>query len=147
MAELRGRHVRVAMLGDIVTDSAHSHRAAWADYDGDGWVDLYVANFGVNCLYRNNGNGGFTKVTTGHIVTDSARSRAAAWADYDGDGWVDLFVANSYGFNHLYRNNGAAGGFTRVTTGDIFTDNANSRAVAWADYVGANVVCVHLETA
>jgi enediyne biosynthesis protein E4 len=65
-----------------------------ADYDNDGWTDLYVTNFGRNTLYRNNGNGTFSDVTEKAGVGDRRWSTGAAWGDYDRDGYVDLFVAN-----------------------------------------------------
>jgi hypothetical protein len=69
--------------------------AAAADYDGDGWVDLYVTEFnGPNRLLRNNGDGTFTDVTARAGVSDGRWSTSASWADYDGDGRLDLFVAN-----------------------------------------------------
>ena len=67
--------------------------AAAADYDNDGFVDLYVTGFGRNVLYRNNGNGTFTDVTDKAGVRGSAWSTSAAWADFDGDGFLDLAVA------------------------------------------------------
>ena len=51
---------------------------------GDGRLDLFVANNGVNHLYHNEGGGSFAKVTTGDVATDSADSSGAAWGDYDG---------------------------------------------------------------
>ena len=65
-----------------------------ADFDNDGWDDLYVTCYGPNRLYRNNGDGTFSDVTGKAGVGDPRWSTGAAFADYDGDGWLDLFVAN-----------------------------------------------------
>jgi len=67
---------------------------AAADYDNDGFVDLYFTNLGPNRLYRNDGNGTFTDVTAKAGVGDPGFSTSAAWFDYDRDGFVDLYVAN-----------------------------------------------------
>jgi hypothetical protein len=67
---------------------------AAADYDGDGWIDLYVTSYGRNILYRNNGNGTFTDVTEKAGVVASGWSTSAVWFDYDNDGKLDLFVAS-----------------------------------------------------
>ena len=66
--------------------------AAAADYDNDGFVDLYVTGYGRNVLYHNNGNGTFTDVTDRAGARGSAWSTSAAWADFDGDGFLDLAV-------------------------------------------------------
>jgi hypothetical protein len=66
---------------------------AAADYDGDGWQDIYVTNYGSNILYRNNGNGTFTDVTQKTGVAASGWSTCAVWFDYDNDGRLDLFVS------------------------------------------------------
>ena len=122
-----------AASGDITTDEAMSNGVAFGDYNNDGHLDLVFANMGsVNHLYTGNGTGGFLRVTAGVVATDSANSRAVAWGDYDGDGWLDLVVANMNAANFLYRNDGS-GGFSRVMTGAIATDSADSYAVAWAD--------------
>ena len=63
-----------------------------ADYDNDGYVDLYVTGFGRNILYHNNGDGTFTDVTRKAGVAASGWSTSAAFADFDGDGRLDLFV-------------------------------------------------------
>ena len=68
--------------------------AVAADFDNDGWDDLYVTCYGPNRLYRNNGDGTFADVTDKAGVGDPRWSTGAAFADYDGDGWLDLFVAN-----------------------------------------------------
>ena len=83
-----------------VTDKAGVGYPGWgmgavaADFDNDGWDDLYVTCYGPNKLYHNNGNGTFSDVTEKAGVGDPRWSTGAAFADYDGDGWLDLFVAN-----------------------------------------------------
>src|SRR5215213_4417251 len=66
---------------------------AAADYDGDGWVDLYVTGYGRNILYRNNGNQTFADVTEQAGVAAPGWSTCAVWFDYDTDGRLDLFVS------------------------------------------------------
>jgi hypothetical protein len=69
--------------------------AAAADYDNDGWPDLYVSNFGPKFLYRNNGNGTFTDATARAGVADGNKLGAGvAFLDIDRDGELDLFAAN-----------------------------------------------------
>jgi photosystem II stability/assembly factor-like uncharacterized protein len=122
--------------GSIVNDGGWSECCAWCDYDRDGWLDLFVGNQSDqnNFLYHNNGNGTFTKVTTGSIVNDGGYSRGNAWGDYDNDGWPDLFVVNYQGENDfLYHNNGN-GTFTRILTGPEVNDGMWGSGCAWGDY-------------
>jgi enediyne biosynthesis protein E4 len=71
---------------------------AVADYNNDGWPDIYVTCFGGNVLYRNNGDGSFSNVTVKAGVADGRWSTGAAFGDYDNDGYVDLMVANYVDF-------------------------------------------------
>jgi hypothetical protein len=93
-----------------------------ADFDGDGWQDIYFVNGrdlydrGIlvrNALYHNNGDGSFTDVTEKAGVPGTGYGLGCAWGDYDNDGFPDLFVTQ-YGRNVLYHNNGN-GTFTDVT--------------------------------
>ncbi len=81
---------------------------AAADYNADGYLDLYLtqANNDPNYLMENNGNFTFTDVTGVTITSNGSRnSTGAAWADYNDDGWPDLYVSNYGQFNALFRNN------------------------------------------
>jgi len=69
-----------------------------ADFDGDGYQDLYVTCLGHNRLYHNSGGGTFTDVTAASGVDDARWSTGAAFGDFDRDGRLDLFVANYVDF-------------------------------------------------
>ncbi len=123
----------------IATDSGSSSGAAWADYDQDGNEDLFVAHATpsgtaeLSVLYHNNGDGTFTKITTGAVVNDVGDSQSSAWVDYDRDGFIDLFVPNRNKANFLYHNNGD-GTFARVMTGALVNQSLPNNGAAWADY-------------
>ena len=89
--------------------------AAWADYDNDGDLDVYIGNeWFPSELYRNNGDGTFTDIADEAGVENMAHTKGVTWGDYDNDGDPDLYVSNIVGQNHLYRNN-SDGTFTEVT--------------------------------
>jgi hypothetical protein len=126
--------------GSIATDSEHSYDPAWADYDNDGYLDLFVAarvaDRENNMLYHNDGGGTFTRMTSdvvGSIASDPAIFAGCAWGDFDNDGFVDLFVTHGDDINYLYHNNGD-GSFTRILTGSLVNDVGHSVGCAWADY-------------
>lgn len=73
--------------------------ACVADYDGDGFQDVYVTAYGPNVLVRNNGDGTFADVTTHARVAESRWSTNCAFGDYDRDGHLDLYVANYAAFD------------------------------------------------
>jgi hypothetical protein len=68
--------------------------ATAGDYDGDGWLDLYVTYLGPNRMFRNNGDGTFSDRTSATKTDDPRWSTGATFFDYDRDGWLDLFVVN-----------------------------------------------------
>ena len=67
---------------------------AAGDYDNDGWVDLYLTNYGPNQLLRNNGDGSFADVSRRSGTDDAGWAVSASFFDYDRDGWLDLYVGN-----------------------------------------------------
>jgi enediyne biosynthesis protein E4 len=77
---------------------------AAADYDNDGYEDLYVTAYGGNRLYHNNGNGTFTDVTAQSGTGGSGWSTSAAWVDLDNDGLLDLVVLRyvKWDFDDIY---------------------------------------------
>jgi hypothetical protein len=96
--------------------------ASWVDYDGDGLLDLFVANNlgGLfdrktpNRLFHNNGDGTFTEVTEQAGLKTIWPTIGGAWGDYDNDGFMDLFLSNALGRSQLFHNNGD-GTFTDVS--------------------------------
>jgi len=119
--------------GSIVTAGGKGNACAWGDYDNDGYLDLYVCNADQNnFLYHNNGNGTFTRITTGPAVVNTGNSQGCAWGDYDNDGFLDLFVTRS-GAKSLLLHNNRNGTFTLVTNGPVANDNPGGPC-AWGDY-------------
>ena len=72
---------------------------AVGDYDGDGFPDLYVTQYGRSILYHNNGDGTFTDVTEKAGVAAPGWASSAVWFDYDNDGRLDLFVCQFVEFS------------------------------------------------
>ena len=124
--------------------------SAWADFDQDGWVDLFVSgNLDPNVLYRNNGDGTFAvSEFSAALSLPNTASGGAVWADYDNDGWRDLYVLNN-GPNRLFRNLAGAGGgpvstraggtvstraFEDVTEAAGVGDIGKGTSAAWGDY-------------
>jgi hypothetical protein len=141
-----------------VTAAAHIAPGAWgsmpvvADYDRDGFLDLYVVRMGDeegttprpnyrarngtgSTLYHNNGDGTFTDVTGRAGVGYTGWGLAGAWGDYDGDGWPDVYVANEFGGNALYHNE-RDGTFRERAEEAGVADGGAGMGVAWADYDG-----------
>ncbi len=108
--------------------------AAFLDYDGDGDLDLYVANEdGVgDWLFQQNASHVFTNVAAAAGCADDGNGRGVKFADYDNDGDEDIFVANHAGPNRLYRNNGD-GTFTNVADSAMASGNSTFGA-AWGDF-------------
>ncbi len=128
--------------GPAVTNVTAAQGAVWADYDGDGDLDLFIPNSEGppgsptvrNSLYRNEGGGTFTPITTGHPVAEASFYLSGAWGDYDNDGDLDLYVC--YGLdnnrNFLFQNNGD-GTFGKITSGVVLSTQGAFSA-AWGDY-------------
>ncbi|HTR42726.1 MAG TPA: choice-of-anchor tandem repeat GloVer-containing protein [Pseudomonadales bacterium] len=129
--------------GFLTTKPGYFDACAWADYNNDGFVDLFITDSGVNSggstnlLFRNNGNGTFFLFTSGDVARDFGNGYGTAWADYDNDGFMDLIVVNNTPSqnNFLYHNN-RNGTFTRILTNDIATDmwENGAQCAAWGDY-------------
>lgn len=128
-------------------DSKDWHGFAFGDYDGDGNLDLYIAEGakgkqgGIikrDLLYQGLGNGTFKYVSDiAGIVTSTDRGRCGFWVDYDNDGKLDLFVKNYGSSNRLYKNNGD-GTFTEVAAAagiaDATQGNDAGSICSFADY-------------
>jgi hypothetical protein len=126
--------------------------ATAADYDRDGFLDLYVVRMGdhektvpepnfaarngvPNTLLHNRGDGTFEDVSARAGVDSRGWDLAGAWGDYDGDGWPDLYVANEFGPNVLFHNE-RNGRFSERAEEAGVTDGGAGMGVAWGDYDG-----------
>jgi hypothetical protein len=130
-----GSFENVTVAAGNVYDNLPTESAGWGDYDADGYVDLYVANyewvipvpyqsFGtMDVLWHNNGDGTFSNATVSAGIDDYTaprQGRGVAWGDYDNDGDLDIYISN-YRLvpNYLWENNGDS----------TFTERAFDRGV------------------
>ncbi len=146
-----GTLVRVADV-DLGTSDSRGWSPAWGDYDGDGYLDMFITfpngfvagSQRSNRLLRNQGPPDYTfeVLDTGVVVTGLDPYTSGNWSDYDMDGDMDLFVgsgpASSFTApDNLYRNllteTGAAG-FERILDGPHATDNADGQVINLVDY-------------
>lgn len=115
-------------------ENLNTTSASWADYDNDGNMDLFITNASNrnNCLYRNDGNGGFDIVNQ-PMSNDAGHSHGSVWQDFDNDGNIDLYVTNDQGqSNCLYMNNGD-GTFKRTYNEPVSSAGGNSFGTSAAD--------------
>lgn len=128
-----GTYTRI-LAGTMVNDAYESRSVNWTDLDDDGDLDIFVTNeSGQNeNLYRNDGSGTFTSITTGPLLTDGGKTMSSSWADYDNDGDLDVFLANDQGNNALFRNDGNFV-FTKMVNDTVSNSNGNSFSSAWSD--------------
>ncbi len=119
----------------VNAEGGQSVGSCWGDYDNDGDLDLFVTNSNAqgNFLYRNDGNAGFTKITTGAVVTEKIASHGCSFADIDNDGDLDLYITSDKSFKYLYMNNGD-GTFTKKTDEVICFNIGNTYGHAWSDF-------------
>lgn len=107
----------------------------WVDYDNDGVLDLYIA--APSFLYRNDGQGKLTPITTGQLVERGTMAGSANWGDYDNDGFLDVFVPRTSNDqavpSFLFHNNGD-GTFTQVEQSPFTDDLGQSLNGTWGDY-------------
>ncbi len=156
-------------FSDVTGAAGIDHRTigmavAWADYDNDGWLDLFMTSFGHNVLFHNNGDGTFTdRTVAAGMEVQHGFWTGASWGDFNRDGFIDLYVSayvqyekhdrattalqydvdvptsiNPSSFeparNLLYRNNGD-GSFSEVSeVAGVSGKAGRSLAAVWSDF-------------
>jgi len=135
--------VDITTASGLPTAAIDNFGASWGDYNNDGDLDVFLCNRGLNSpqqnyLYKNNGDGTFTNVSTAAgIDTGSHLSFCSAFFDYNNDGWQDIYMANDKvsTTNILYKNNGD-GTFTDVSEESGTNMAIDAMSVTIADYDG-----------
>jgi hypothetical protein len=143
-----------------VNDTTNTWAAAWADYDNDGYLDLFVARPGTkalgagnaNILYHNNGDATFSDrgQQEGVALQDDQKTSAhklAAWGDYNNDGFLDLVVQDGIaptkitgdaatGYHYLLKNNGNSNHFIKLNLRGVQSNRDGIGARVTATYSG-----------
>ena len=145
---LDGQHFSDVAAERGVAHMGNGEGIAWADFDNDGDMDLYIANanYGANALFQQQPDGTYTNVAAQmHVLGGPGRSFGAAWGDFDNDGLLDLYVAQE-GTNRLYRNLGGTD-FADVTAQAGVGGNAWSLGCAWGDFDNDGWLDLHVANA
>lgn len=104
-----------------------------ADYDNDGFYDIFVPDGVEAKLFRNLGNGKFEDVTAKAGLAGLDGAGVGIFADYDNDGYKDVFISRTFKHNQLFHNNGN-GTFTDVTAKSGIGEDCCTTVGSWADY-------------
>ncbi len=127
------------LTNHLISDIWPGSGVAVLDFDQDGAEDLFVADGVRSILYRNDGHGHFTDVTTAaglaRSATEGVRATGVAAGDVDEDGFPDLFITDAFGAPHLFRNRGD-GTFEDFTAASGIRVPKNARSAAFADVDG-----------
>lgn len=133
----------IRMTENFASELRDGQNVNWIDYDNDGDFDFFVTNFGSgvvsimpNHLYRNDGNGIYSKITAGAIVTDAHVSLGNMWEDFDNDGDPDCYVTNGAGFPSRYYMNNGDGSFAAIDTLPMVAGQNPRNGASAADYDG-----------
>ncbi len=118
---------------DIVTRNSYSTGASWGDLNNDGYIDLVIANgrtlpgsVNENLVYINNGNGTFSRMTSGSIVSDQQSSTSVAISDLDRDGNLDVILSSRNQANDIYFSQGGTNSYLSF---DLYGTTSNSSAL------------------
>lgn len=149
-------------VGIGVTANHNTVGVATGDIDNDGYRDIFVTTdqFSANLLFKNNGDGTFSDISTQAGITDSAWSASASFGDYNLDGYLDIYVANYVDFpfvpgipfydttvlgvnNYFYVNNGD-GTFSEKADFLGIQDNGTALSVIFTDFDNDNDVDIYL---
>jgi FG-GAP-like repeat/ASPIC and UnbV len=142
MSLLRNNGVKNGQVTfDDVTEQAGlmslhpTQTAAWADFDNDGWLDLFVGHesrpddLNPSQLFHNNHDGTFTEMAGPSGLVNFGFVKGVAWGDFNNDGRSDLYISVKGGPNHLFRNDGPLQAGASASSGWKFTEVAHSAGV------------------
>jgi enediyne biosynthesis protein E4 len=129
-----GSFTEALSAGFGAQDIGEDQSASWIDFDNDAHLDLFICGGGLvyglkDALYRNNGDGTFSRHGRGSLVNDQGEGAAAAWGDFDRDGFPDLFITNFQNTgarsNYLYHASGNSNAWLNIRlTGRISNRSA-----------------------
>jgi len=132
-SEYKGQFIELADSLDV-GEVGKGAGMGWGDFDGDGYLDLYVSNpDGSGYLYRNERGGKFSDVTVEIGLEGAKGGVAAVWGDYDNDGNLDLFISGYTVRSMLWHNNGGSK-FEDVSAQSGIEAGDSSQGAAWGDY-------------
>jgi hypothetical protein len=139
-----GTFTDVTVQAGLIPNNGDVHGVAWADFDNDGYVDIFIGKEGPKNpmgheVWRNNGDGTFTNVARAMGLSELHHGKGISGVDYDLDGDLDFLMLDGVKpFNHLYRNDVVR--FTEVATeAGVVNEGQPNRSAAWADFNGDNL--------
>ena len=130
-----------AGLANVTAGTDSGTTVSWADYDHDGYMDVFIAGDNTrDALFRNQGDGTFVDVTASTGIAPRLGGKGIAWGDYNNDGFLDVYIARGDQGNQnfsrkdtLYKNNGN-GTFVDMTDATGLATTANTWSANWGDY-------------